>query len=76
MEDLTGIRLTQGAITQHAMALTAGEIGARYALLRDQIRKEPVSHTDDTGWVAGKQVSLMALEGTGCLPHPGPTQER
>ena len=62
VEDLTGIRLTQGAITQHAMALTAGEIGARYAALRDQIRKEPVTHTDDTGWrVAGKQAFLMAF---------------
>ena len=62
MEDLTGIRLTQGAITRHAMALTAGELGARYAALRDRIRKEPVTHTDDTGWrVAGKQAFLMAF---------------
>ena len=62
IEDLTGIRLTQGAITQHAMALTAGEIGTRYAALRDQVRTEPVTHTDDTGWrVAGKQAFLMAF---------------
>ena len=62
LEDLTGVRLTQGAITQHAMVQTAGEIGARYAALRDLVRKQPVTHTDDTGWrVAGKQAFLMAF---------------
>ena len=62
VEDLTGVRLTQGAITQHAMAQTAGEIGARYAALRDLVRKQAVTHTDDTGWrVAGKQAFLMAF---------------
>ena len=56
MEDLTSVRLTQGAITQHARALAAGEIGTRYAALPDQVRTEPVTHTDDTGWrVAEKQ---------------------
>ena len=59
------------------MALTAGEIGARDAALRDQVQQEPVTYTDDTGWrVAGKQAILMAFEGTGCLPDPGPTQAR
>lgn len=66
VEDLAGVRLTQGAITQHAMALTAGEIGTRYAALRDQVRTQPVTHTDDTGWrVAGKQAFLMAFVNRG-----------
>jgi len=62
VEDLTGIRLTQGAITQHAMSQIAGEVGARHASLRDQVRTQAITHTDDTGWrVAGNQAFPMAF---------------
>jgi transposase len=62
VEDLTGVRLTQGAITQHAMAQTSGEIGARYADLRGLVQKQAVAHTDDTGWrVGGRTAFLMAF---------------
>lgn len=62
VKDLIGISLTHAAIKQHAMALTAGEIGTRYATSRDQVRTEPAMHTDDTGWrVGGKQAFLMAF---------------
>jgi transposase len=62
LEELTGIRLTQGAITQDAMKQVAGAVGARYAALRESVRKQTVIHTDDTGWrVQGKTAFLMAF---------------
>jgi len=62
LEELTGIRLTQGAITQDAMKQTAGAVGARYAALRESVGKQAVIHTDDTGWrVQGKTAFLMAF---------------
>jgi transposase len=62
VEDLTGVRLTQGAITQDAMAQTAGAVGARYEELRGQVKQQAVAHTDDTGWrVGGRTAFLMAF---------------
>jgi transposase len=62
VEDLTGVRLTQGAITQDAMAQTSGEIGTRYAELRGQVKQQAVTHTDDTGWrIGGRTAFLMAF---------------
>jgi transposase len=62
LEDLTGVRLTQSAITQDAMKQTGGEVGARYAELRASVREQAVLHTDDTGWrVGGKTAFLMAF---------------
>src|SRR2546426_3122339 len=49
LEELTGVRLTQGAITQDAMKQTGGAVGARYAALRESVGKQAVIHTDDTG---------------------------
>lgn len=62
MQDLTGVRLTQGAITQHAMRQSSGAVGARYEQLRASVREQAVIHTDDTGWrVGGKTSFLMAF---------------
>jgi transposase len=62
LEALTGIRLTQGAITQDAMKRTEGTVGKRYAELRASVREQQVVHTDDTGWrVSGKPAQLMAF---------------
>jgi hypothetical protein len=62
LEELTGVRLTQGAITQDAMKQRAGAVGARYAGLRESVGKQAVIHTDDTGWrVQGKPAFLMAF---------------
>jgi transposase len=61
-EALTGIRITQGAITQDAMKRTEGAVGNRYAELRASVREQQVVHTDDTGWrVSGKPAQLMAF---------------
>jgi len=62
LEDLTGVRLTQGAITQHAMKQTEGALGASYEALRASVPQQPVVHTDDTGWrTGGKAAFLMAF---------------
>jgi transposase len=62
LEDLTGVRLTQGAITQHALQQAGGAVGERYQALRASVREQAVVHTDDTGWrVGGEGAFLMAF---------------
>ncbi len=62
IEDLTGLRLTQGAITQDAMKQTRGAVGVTYEALRASVQEQPVVHTDDTGWrVGGEPAFLMAF---------------
>jgi hypothetical protein len=62
IEDLTGVRLTQGAITQDAMKQTEDAVGASYEALRASVQQQPVVHTDDTGWrVGGESAFLMAF---------------
>jgi transposase len=62
VEELTGVRLTQGAITQDAMKQGERAVGATYQGLRALVSQQPAVHTDDTGWrVAGKTAFLMAF---------------
>jgi transposase len=62
IEDLTGVRLTQGAITQDAMKQSNDAVGATYKALRALVQDQPVVHTDDTGWrVGGAAAFLMAF---------------
>jgi transposase len=62
IEDLTGLRLTPGAITQDAMRQSEGGVGAPYEPLRAAVPAQPVVHTDDTGWrVGGQTAFLMAF---------------
>lgn len=62
LEELTGVRLTQGAITQDAMKQSAGAVGARYQELRASVREQSAVHTDDTGWrVGGVAAQLMVF---------------
>ena len=62
IEGLTGVRLTQGAITQDAMKQGERAVGATYQALRGMVARQPAVHTDDTGWrVAGKTAFLMAF---------------
>ena len=62
VEQLTGVRLTQSAITQDAMRQTEGAIGVQYGELRDTVKQQAVVHTDDTGWrVGGDPAFLMAF---------------
>jgi transposase len=60
---LTGVRLTQGALTQDALPRAAGTVGIAYAQLRAMVPETPVVHTDDTGWRGGGEPAyLMAFE--------------
>jgi transposase len=60
---LTGLAVTQGAITQDALRWARGRVGQSYQELRASIRDAPVVYTDDTGWkVDGENAHLMAFD--------------
>ncbi len=60
--ELTGVWLTQGAVTQDAVRRTEGAVGVRYRQLPESVKEQPVIHTDDTGWrVRGEAAFLMAF---------------
>jgi hypothetical protein len=60
---LTGLELTQGAITQDALRQARGRVGQKYQELRAGVRESPVVYTDDTGWkVGGDNAHLMAFD--------------
>jgi transposase len=62
VEQLTGVRLSQSAITQDAARQTEGPVGERYSELREAVKQQAVIHTDDTGWrVGGAPAYLMAF---------------
>jgi transposase len=63
LETLTGLKLTQGAITQDALRRVRGRVGQVYQELRAGVRDSPVLYTDDTGWkVGGEPAHLMAFD--------------
>ena len=60
---LTGVGLTQGAITQDALRRARGAVGTAYQKLRASVKDSKTVHTDDTGWrVGGKPAFLMVFE--------------
>jgi transposase len=60
---LTGVQLTQGALTQDALRRPQGPVGTAYEALRTTVPAAPVVHTDDTGWrVGGEPAHRMAFE--------------
>ena len=60
---LTGVELSQSAITQDALRRVQGAVGDAYRGLRESVRESAVVHTDDTGWrVDGEGAFLMAFE--------------
>jgi Transposase IS66 family. len=63
LREMTGIAITQSAITQDALKQAAGPVGAAYQEFREQVRHAPVTYTDDTGWrVGGDGAYLMAFD--------------
>lgn len=65
LRELTGIHVTQGAISQDALRRAAGPVGRAYEDLRGQVREAPVVHTDDTGWRIGGQTAFLMGFDTG-----------
>ena len=60
---LTGVELSQGAMSQDALRRARGAGGDAYHKLRGSVRASPLVHTDDTGWrVDGGPAFLMAFE--------------
>ena len=60
---LTGVELSQGAISQDALRRARGAVGDAYHKLRGSVRASPLVHTDDTGWrVDGGPAFLMVFE--------------
>ena len=63
LETLTGLQLTQGAITQDALRRASAKVGTAYQQLRRAVRESPAVYTDDTGWrVSGQNAHLMAFD--------------
>jgi transposase len=63
LETLTGLKLTQGAITQDALRWARGKVGTAYQELRATVRESQAVYTDDTGWrVGGESAYLMAFD--------------
>ena len=63
LRTLTGVELSQSAITQDALRRARGAVGDAYRRLRGSVRESAVVHTDDTGWrVGGESAFLMAFE--------------
>src|SRR5262249_3679543 len=59
---LTGVGLTQSAITQDALRRAARGVGQEYEELRDQIARADVVHIDDPGRrIGGVPASLMTF---------------
>jgi hypothetical protein len=65
LETLTGLQLTQGAITQDARRWARSKVGTAYQELRATVWESQAVYTDDTGWrVGGESAHLMAFEPT------------
>jgi hypothetical protein len=63
LREVTGVRVTQSALTQDAQRRAAGSVGTVYAQLRARVPEAAAVHTDDTGWrVGGEPAHLMAFE--------------
>ena len=46
LQELTGVTITQSALTQDALRRTKGEVGAEYRRLRAAVKEAPYVHTD------------------------------
>jgi hypothetical protein len=63
LRGMSGITMTQSAITQHALKQIEGPVGAAYRELRERVPHAPVTYADDTGWrVGGDGAYLMAFD--------------
>ena len=63
LQELTGVSITQSALTQDALRRAEGTVGIRYQQLRASMSEAPVVYTDDTGWrVSGQTAFLMGFD--------------
>src|ERR1700680_2797879 len=50
LRELTGVTVTQGALTQDALRRSEAEVGVEYQALRAGVCQQPTVNTDDTGF--------------------------
>jgi len=63
LRELTGIQVTQSALTQDALKQSEGVIGNAYRELRAGVAAAPAVYTDDTGWrIHGQTAHLMTFD--------------
>lgn len=63
LEELSGVRITQSALTQDALRRAGGVAGAKYEELRLGVPQSAAVFTDDTGWrVGGQNAFLMGFD--------------
>jgi transposase len=65
LKSLTGLSVTQGALTQSAIRLGVGNgaVARRYQQLRKEIKDQKAINTDDTGWrIGGSRAHLMTFD--------------
>ena len=65
LREMTGIAITQSAITQDALRQAEGPVAAAYLELRARVRRTPVTYTDDTGWRVGGEAAYLMVFDTG-----------
>jgi transposase len=64
--ELTGISVTQSALTQAALRQSQGVLACVYEQLRASLKEAPSAYTDDTGWrIGAENAFLMAFETEG-----------
>ncbi len=62
---MTGLKVTQGALTQSAIRAGVGDgpVARRYQRHREEIKEQETINTDDTGWrVGGERAQMMVFE--------------
>lgn len=63
MNDLFGVRLTQSALTQHALRQLNGRLAVAYEAIRRTVSTSKRVNTDDTGWrIGGVGAQLMGFD--------------
>ena len=63
LRELTGIEVTQSALTQDALKKSEGVVGNAYQELRAGVATAPAVYTDDTGWrIHGQTAHLMTFD--------------
>jgi len=63
LRELSGIEVTQSALTQDALKKSEGVVGNAYQELRAGVAAAPAVYTDDTGWrIHGQTAHLMTFD--------------
>ena len=73
LKSLTGLPITQGALTQSALRLGTGQgaVAQVYEHRREEVKEQAAINTDDTGWrVGGQAAQLMVFESKSITLYP------